>query len=142
MSLWVVRPIPGKERDEALRDVRMSSLWEKGLARAKKDGRKKMRWWVFSKNWSGESWKDTNLRLSSDRPAAATISLSISSDGISSKNIIILNKAQVIIWDIDKSLGIGYDGDELEVISNISRLEEIDEQRYRVMLAEEGRILD
>lgn len=102
---------------------------------------KKMRWWVFSKNWSGESWKDTNLKLSSDRSAAAAISLSISSNGINSKNRIILNKAQAV-WDAAKSLGIGYDGDEPEVISKIAHLEEIDEERYRVMLAEEGRILD
>ncbi|KAE9463916.1 hypothetical protein C3L33_04206, partial [Rhododendron williamsianum] len=37
-----------------------------------------------------------------------------------------------------KTLGIGYDGDEREVISKIPQMKEIDEERYRAVLAEKG----
>lgn len=43
------------------------------------------------------------------------------------------------VWDFEKSLGIGYDGDERVVISKIAPIEEIGEARFRAMLAEEGK---
>lgn len=40
-------------------------------------------------------------------------------------------KEAKVAWDFEKSLGIGCDGDEEEVISKIAELEEFDEARYR-----------
>lgn len=31
------------------------------------------------------------------------------------------------MWELNKSMGIGYDGDEAEVVSKIAHLEELDE---------------
>lgn len=42
------------------------------------------------------------------------------------------------VWDFEKTLGFSYDGEEGEVISKIAQMEEMDEARYRAMLAEEG----
>lgn len=62
------------------------------------------------------------------KSVVAAISLSISSEGINNRIIIILNETQAI-WDIDKSLGNCYDRDEAEVVSKIAQMEEIDEKR-------------
>jgi len=53
--------------------------------------------------------------------AAATLSASVSSGGINNRNRILLNEAQSI-WEINKLNGIGYDGDEEEVISKIAEM--------------------
>lgn len=54
--------------------------------------------------------------------AAAALSASISSDGIANRNRILLNEAQAN-WAVNKSMGIGYEGDEAEVISKIAEME-------------------
>lgn len=66
--------------------------------------------------------------------AAAALSASISSEGINNRNQILLNEAQAI-WAINKIHGIGYDGDEHEVISKIaSNLEAQDKGRAQCHL--------
>lgn len=45
------------------------------------------------------------------------------------------NKA-IAQWDFEKSLGVGYDGDEGEVISKIAEMEKNDEACYRATLEE------
>lgn len=64
--------------------------------------------------------------------AAEALSASISSDGIANRNRIILNKAQTI-WELNKLVGIGYEGDEEEVISKIAEkiAEENDNASYQ-----------
>lgn len=54
--------------------------------------------------------------------AAAALSASISSEGFVNRNRILLNQAQTI-WEINKAFGIGYHGDEAEVISKIADME-------------------
>lgn len=51
--------------------------------------------------------------------AAAALSASISSEGIVNRNKMFLSEAQAI-WSVNKTMGIGYDGDEEEVISKIA----------------------
>lgn len=58
------------------------------------------------------------------------ISLSISSEGINNRNRIILNRARAI-WELDKSMGIDYDGERKKVISRVVQIEAIDEEPYR-----------
>lgn len=52
---------------------------------------------------------------------AAALSASISSEGIVNRNRIILNEAQAI-WECNKIIGVGYDGEEEEVISKIAEM--------------------
>lgn len=63
------------------------------------------------------------------RLATAAIALSISSVGINNRNCILLNDAQGV-WEFNKSLGLGYDGDEGEVESRIAQLEEMDNEIF------------
>lgn len=51
--------------------------------------------------------------------AAAALSASVSTEGISNRNKILLNEAQTI-WAVNKIMGIGYNGEEEEVISKIA----------------------
>ncbi|KAG5558711.1 hypothetical protein RHGRI_008616 [Rhododendron griersonianum] len=53
--------------------------------------------------------------------AALALSASISSDGVINRNRIILDEAQ-IIWTCNKIMGLGYDGEEDEVISKFADL--------------------
>lgn len=62
--------------------------------------------------------------------SAAALSASLSSDGINNRNRILLNEAQTI-WEMNKLYGIGYDGDENEVISKI--VEMIDHDKEKVV---------
>jgi len=54
--------------------------------------------------------------------AAVALNASVSSEGINNRNRILLDEAQTI-WAVNKIMGIGYDGDENEVISKIAELE-------------------
>lgn len=56
------------------------------------------------------------------------MSASISSNGIANRNRLLLNEAQTI-WEVNKVIGIGYDGDEEEVISKIAEMEAQDKER-------------
>ncbi|KAG5565558.1 hypothetical protein RHGRI_001461 [Rhododendron griersonianum] len=51
--------------------------------------------------------------------AAVALSASISSGGIVNRNRIILNEAQAI-WECNKIMGMGYDGDEDEVVNRFA----------------------
>ncbi|XP_058201387.1 uncharacterized protein LOC131316125 [Rhododendron vialii] len=53
--------------------------------------------------------------------AALALSASISSDGVINRNRIILDEAQAI-WTCNKIMGLGYDGEEDEVISKFANL--------------------
>lgn len=53
--------------------------------------------------------------------AAASPSASVSMDTIANRNKTLLNEAKAI-WAINKAAGIGYDGDEDEVISKIAEM--------------------
>ncbi|KAF7112771.1 hypothetical protein RHSIM_RhsimUnG0194500 [Rhododendron simsii] len=39
------------------------------------------------------------------------------------------------VWDVEKTLGVDYDGEEEDAIRRIAQMEEIDGERYRAMLA-------
>lgn len=54
--------------------------------------------------------------------AATALFATVSSNGITNRNRILLDQAQAI-WTINKAIGIGYDGDENEVISKIAGME-------------------
>ncbi|KAG5539457.1 hypothetical protein RHGRI_019859 [Rhododendron griersonianum] len=60
--------------------------------------------------------------------AAVALSASISSEGIVNRNRIILDEAQAI-WECNKIMGMGYDGDEDEVISRLADMEAQDLDR-------------
>ncbi|KAI8567696.1 hypothetical protein RHMOL_Rhmol02G0141800 [Rhododendron molle] len=60
--------------------------------------------------------------------AAVALSASISSGGIVNRNRIILNEAQTI-WECNKIMGMGYDGDEDEVVSRFADMEAEDLDR-------------
>lgn len=62
---------------------------------------------------------------------AAALSVFVSSDGIVNRNRILLNEAQAI-WSVNKTMGIGYDGDEEEVISKIVEMEAQDMERAAI----------
>lgn len=65
--------------------------------------------------------------------AAAALSASISSEEIVNRNKMFLNEAQAI-WTVNKTMGIGYDGDDEEVISKIAdRLAE-DKERAQTQI--------
>lgn len=59
------------------------------------------------------------------------------------RNKFILDEAQAIwalgkareVWDLQKTTSMGYDGEEEDVIRRIAQMEEIDEERYRAILA-------
>lgn len=60
------------------------------------------------------------------------------------RNRFILDEAQAIwalgkaqeVWEyLQKTTGMGYDGEEEDVIRKIAQMEEIDEERYGAMLA-------
>ncbi|KAI8528552.1 hypothetical protein RHMOL_Rhmol12G0157200 [Rhododendron molle] len=51
--------------------------------------------------------------------AALSLSASLSSDGVINRNRIILDEAQAI-WTCNKIMGLGYDGEEDEVISRLA----------------------
>lgn len=54
--------------------------------------------------------------------SAAALTASVSAEGIVNRNRILLNEAQAV-WECNKLMGIGYDGDEDEVISKIAEME-------------------
>lgn len=56
---------------------------------------------------------------------AAAASESISTEEILNRNNLILSEAQAI-WECNKIMGIGYEGDENEVISKIVQMEKQD----------------
>ena len=59
--------------------------------------------------------------------------VSVSEDGIANRNKILLNEAQAI-WAMNKAAGIGYEGDEDEVISKLveMRVQEIERANCQV----------
>ncbi|KAI8526398.1 hypothetical protein RHMOL_Rhmol13G0304200 [Rhododendron molle] len=60
--------------------------------------------------------------------AAVALSASISSGGIVNRNRLILDEAQAI-WECNKIMGLGYDGNEDEVISRLADMEAQDLDR-------------
>lgn len=96
--------------------------------------------------------------------AAAGLSASVSSGGISNRNHILLNEVQAIqtidkvfnkivgthfmgddeevlskakaMWDSHKSIGLSYDGDEEDVIRRIAHMEAMEEEQFRSLLEE------
>ncbi|KAI8553504.1 hypothetical protein RHMOL_Rhmol05G0021000 [Rhododendron molle] len=60
--------------------------------------------------------------------AVVALSSSLSSEGVINRNRIILNEAQAI-WECNKIMGVGYDGDEDEVVSRFVEMEAQDLDR-------------
>lgn len=62
------------------------------------------------------------------RSAVAAAAMSATTSGIENRNRILLNEAQTI-WSVNKIMGLGYDGDEDEVISRLMIMEAQDQER-------------
>lgn len=69
--------------------------------------------------------------------AADLSSLSVSSEGITNRNRILLNEAQAV-WSVAKIMGEDYMGDDEEVISKIMIMEEQDDERAAALLINDG----
>lgn len=67
------------------------------------------------------------------KSAAAAATLSSSSDGI---NRIHLNESEAV-WSLNKIRGIGYKGDDKEVISRIMIMEDEDKERAKVQATQQ-----
>ncbi|KAI8542986.1 hypothetical protein RHMOL_Rhmol08G0183400 [Rhododendron molle] len=69
----------------------------------------------------------------------------LSSEDNNNRNRFILDETPAIwtldearkVWGLHETLRLSYDGDKEDVIKRITQMEELDEERYRVMLASE-----
>ncbi|KAI8552569.1 hypothetical protein RHMOL_Rhmol06G0277100 [Rhododendron molle] len=82
-------------------------------------------------NRGGKKKKNKSVAF---RAAAVAVALSISSEGISNRNRILLNESQAV-WQVNKMMKIGYKGSEDEVISKIMDMEQEDDDRAALLAA-------
>ncbi|KAG5544688.1 hypothetical protein RHGRI_017210 [Rhododendron griersonianum] len=69
-----------------------------------------------------------------DSGVFGTVALSISSNGISNRNRILLNESQAV-WQVNKMMKIGYKGSDEEVVSKIMEMEKEDDDRATLLAA-------